>query len=214
MCRSSLLAFLLLFSETPLFAQPSWELKKDEDNIQVFVKKVEGSSHHAFRGKMTLQTTINTIVAAITDVKSFPSWMPNTIETRVLESKEGKVSIYYLAADAPWPVKDRDGIYQFTYHQEEATEKTTIGVKCLPDYLPEKEGRLRIRKSEGFWLLEPLSSDSVAVTYELYTEPGGSVPAWLVNSSAVNQPFKTLQSLRRRVELGEYQNNTFGFQRN
>ena len=38
------------------------------------------------------------------------------------------------------------------------------------------------------------------MTYEVHTEPGGSVPSWLANSFVVDAPLQTLQGLRAKVE--------------
>ena len=37
------------------------------------------------------------------------------------------------------------------------------------------------------------------VTYEVHTEPGGSVPSWLANSFVVDAPLQTLRGLRLRM---------------
>ncbi len=211
MYRTSLSIALSILLTSLAFAQDSWELKKDADQIQVYVKKVDGSSIHAFRGVTILSAELGAIVAAITDVESFPRWMPRTAHSNVLKSAEGRASVYYLVAEAPWPLKDRDGIYRFAIQENARAKTVKITVESLPDYLPEKEEYLRIRKSDGFWLLEPLSGGRVMVTYELFTEPGGSVPSWLVNTSAVNQPFRTLTALRDRVALERYRGVSYNF---
>ena len=210
--RATLLPIAItIFFSSFSYAQKGWELKKDDDEIQIYVKKVEGSSIHAFRGVTTLSASLGAIIAAITDVESFPKWMPSTTHTKVLKTEDGRASVYYLVADVPWPLKDRDGVYRFTFHEDPRKKMVKIAVKSLPDYLPEKEERLRIRKSEGFWLLELLPDGRVGVTYELFTEPGGNVPAWLVNTSAVNQPFKTLAALRERVNIERYRGISYQF---
>ena len=54
-------------------------------------------------------------------------------------------------------------------------------------------------KVEGFWSLTPREGE-IEVIYEVHSEPGGSVPAWLANSFVVDAPFNTLQGLRQLAE--------------
>ena len=69
-----------------------------------------------------------------------------------------------------------------------------------PAYLPEAAGYVRVAEVSGFWKLEPKGVGEVEVTYQLHTEPGGSVPSWLANSFVVDAPFNTLKAMRERAE--------------
>ena len=53
-------------------------------------------------------------------------------------------------------------------------------------------------------MLEPLGNGRVRITYRLHTEPGGSVPDSLVNSSLVDIPYNTLYNLQRKVLQSPY----------
>ncbi|MNO08734.1 hypothetical protein D3C81_2315520 [compost metagenome] len=53
---------------------------------------------------------------------------------------------------------------------------------------------------DGLWKLVPKGAGEVEVTYQVHTEPGGSVPSWLANSFVVDAPFNTLKAMRERAE--------------
>ena len=42
-------------------------------------------------------------------------------------------------------------------------------------------------------------------------DPNGNIPAWLVNSAAVDTPFKTLKALKAQVKKDRYQSRSFSF---
>ena len=46
----------------------------------------------------------------------------------------------------------------------------------------------------------PKGDNLTEVTYQVHTEPGGSVPSWLANSFVVDAPFNTLSGLRTLAE--------------
>jgi hypothetical protein len=43
------------------------------------------------------------------------------------------------------------------------------------------------------------------VTWQHHTEPGGSIPNWLVNKLIVDTPFNTLRNLRSIVQEEKYE---------
>lgn len=52
----------------------------------------------------------------------------------------------------------------------------------------------------GYWKLVPKNANETEVTYQVHTEPGGSVPSWLANKFVVDAPFNTLKALKERAE--------------
>ena len=46
----------------------------------------------------------------------------------------------------------------------------------------------------------PKGADQTEVTYQVHTEPGGSVPSWLANKFVVEAPFNTLKALKAAAE--------------
>jgi hypothetical protein len=70
----------------------------------------------------------------------------------------------------------------------------------VPTYLPEEKGYVRVAQVEGFWKLVPKGADQTEVTYQVHTEPGGSVPSWLANKFVVEAPFNTLKALKAAAE--------------
>ena len=93
----------------------------------------------------------------------------------------------------PWPVTGRDVVIHVT------TEKTADGtvirhLKADPTYIPEEKGQIRVPKLVGEWKLQPKGQGVTEVTYQVETEPGGSIPSWLANSFVVDAPLNTLRA--------------------
>jgi len=51
----------------------------------------------------------------------------------------------------------------------------------------------------------------VEVVYQVLSDPSGALPAWLVNSSVISQPYKTLLKMKKVVMLDKYQNARLEF---
>ena len=175
-----------------------WKLVKDEEGIQVFLAPVEGSKYKAYRGVVTIKAELAKVRALQEDVAGSCAWIHECREQELLKREDGQ-SWVHTYFNTPWPVTPRDSIIRST------TERLADGglVRHLqgePAYLPQEDGYVRVSKVDGLWKLQPKGEGRVEVTYQLHTEPGGSVPSWLANKFVVESPFNTLRDLRTLAE--------------
>lgn len=209
--KQFLFLFSILFlSYHHLLSQKDWKLKKESDGITVYTKKVENSGFKAFKGITNIKTTLSTLLAVFQDIDGLKHWSYKVKHAEVVEGSTPLNRIYYVVTDAPWPVKDRDGVYQFSFELHEDQKLITARVIALKGRIPEKKNHVRIKESTGSWIFRDLNNGEVEVTYENHAEAGGSIPAWLANSSVINLPFHTLQKLKERVKLEKYHNKGVG----
>ncbi len=186
----------LLAVAGPLQAEP-WRLVKDQAGIQVFLSKVPGSKYQAYRGIVRLKTDMPTLLALQEDVSGSCAWIYACREQRLLKHEDGQ-SWIYSRFNMPWPVRPRDAVLRVTTRQGVDGSVTRI-LSGVADYLPEQKGWVRVSKAEGYWAFIPKAAGEVEVIYQMHSEPGGSVPAWLAGSFVVDAPYNTLEGLRRRV---------------
>lgn len=174
-----------------------WRLVKDEAGIRVYLQQIPGSSFQAFRGVTRIRTDMPRLLALQDDVRAACAWIHACSEQRLLKH-EGNLSWAYSRFHTPWPVQPRDSILQVTTTRD-ADGRITRVLHGVADYLPQQQGFVRVSKVEGFWSLTPLEGE-IEVVYQVHSEPGGSVPAWLANSFVVDAPFNTLRGLRQLAE--------------
>ena len=92
----------------------------------------------------------------------------------------------------------RDSVLHITT-TEGADGSLTRKLEGVPKYIPEEKGFVRVAKVDGFWKFVP-KGDQIEVTYQVHTEPGGSVPSMVANKFVVDAPFNTLKALKERAE--------------
>lgn len=175
-----------------------WQLAKDEDGVKVYLSAVPGSKYKAYRGVVDIKADVATINALQDDVKGSCKWIHACADMRLLKT-EGGDTWTYSKIDMPWPVTGRDVVIHVT------TEKTPDGgiirhLKGEPTFTPEVSGEIRVPKLVGEWKLVPKGAGVTEVTYQVQTEPGGSIPSWLANSFVVDAPMNTLKGLRAAAE--------------
>ncbi|MCL2025821.1 MAG: START domain-containing protein [Leptospirales bacterium] len=205
---SGLVLFILSIVISPLIspskAESQWERAKSSNMIEVFVRPVPGSAIKEFRAVTEVQSSMSAILALLDDTSSYTKWMHRCTEAKLLYEKNIYERITYNVTSSPWPVEDRDIAVRSVISQNKKTLAVTIALTGLPGYVPVKPKKVRIVKLSGYWMLEPLGAGRLRVTYRLHSEPGGSVPETLVNSSLVDIPYNTLHNLRRMVNQSPY----------
>ena len=185
-------------------ANAQWELVKDENGIKVYLRTIPGSEIKEFKGVTNINSSLDSIVAVLDDTEACAKWVHNCKDPAKLSEISFNEGYVYQVIDFPFPVKDRDIILHSVMTQKADTKEVTVQLNAVPDYIPETKN-VRIKKSNGFYLLKPLPGGSTEVTWQHHTEPGGHVPKWLVNSLLVDTPFKTLNNLRKIVKEEKYQ---------
>ena len=175
-----------------------WKVAKNEDGIKVSLSEVSGSAYKAYQGVTTIKAPLAKIKALQEDVAGACAWIHECKSQKLLKT-EGDQSWTYTQFNTPWPVTPRDSILLVT--STVAPDGTlTRTLKGLPTYAPAEKGFVRVAQVDGFWKLVPKGDNLTEVTYQVHTEPGGSVPSFVANKFVVDAPFNTLKGLKERAE--------------
>jgi hypothetical protein len=175
----------------------AWQVAKDEGGITVSLSSVPGSDYKAYKGTAIIHASVARLRALQEDASGACAWIHECKSQKLLKH-EGAETWTYTQFNTPWPVTPRDSVLQITT-VEGGDGSITRTLKGVPTYLPEEKGYVRVTEVEGFWKMEPKGPDTL-VTYQVHTEPGGSVPSMIANKFVVDAPFNTLKNLKARAE--------------
>ena len=200
---------LLCLLNNTLPAQQNWKLNINKDGITVFTSTPENSPFKAVKTIGNVQTSMSRIAMVLMDVSNTEDWVYGAKNPKLLKQFSPTDLIYYAEAALPWPMSNRDFIIRITMTQDPTTKIVTMTTENLPNYIPVKNGIVRIQRSYGLWKLTPVSPGVVKVEYTLQVDPGGFLPAWLVNLFASTGPYQSLKALRNEVKLAKYQQAKF-----
>ncbi|MFS0827760.1 START domain-containing protein [Pseudomonas phoenicis] len=181
----------------PLAQAQTWQVAKDEEGIKVSLSEVAGSKYKAYKGETLIKAPLAKVLAVQEDVAGACAWVHECKMQKLLKH-EGDQTWTYTQFNTPWPVTPRDSVLRITTSKG-ADGSVTRQIEEAPTLLPEEKGFVRVAQVEGFWKMVP-EGGGTRVTYQVHTEPGGSVPSWLANKFVVDAPFNTLKHLRERVE--------------
>nr|WP_321233762.1 START domain-containing protein [uncultured Psychroserpens sp.] len=188
---------LLLFCLPFLgISQQNWNLKKESHQIKIYTRDADNSNLKEFKAVTIINTASNTILNELLDAPKYFEGCKSNVSYYVKELKDNQ-HVFYAHKDLPWPIKDRDIVTLLTVNKiDPATTKLTL--ESLPNELPQKDKTIRVKKLMGHWLLEEIDGTTM-VTQQLFLDPEGSLPPFVVNSLLIKGPYKTFRELHESV---------------
>ncbi|MEE2904264.1 MAG: START domain-containing protein [Myxococcota bacterium] len=183
-------------------AAQSWEPVDDKDGVQLWQRTVSGSPFIAFRGQMVMKTSIKKLVAIMYDQENKLAWMHDCVANDVLEEKGlGNHIIYNRTAVNVMFVSDRDVVVETVFKFDDQQRQITIDATSVqhPDR-PTISGVVRMPKVKLRWQFRVVADSLTEVTYEVEADPGGWLPAWLVNRVSIYIPYHSLVNLEKQTK--------------
>lgn len=192
------LALTALLDATAPPAGNAWTLKRSGDEMWVYTRDRAGSPIKEVKLVMNVDATIDDLNGVLNDPERQPEWVYRCLKGKDLGGDMNSGWYYYSLIDMPWPMEDRDVVGKVTGGREGATY--TSSTVAAPKRTPRVDGVVRLTTFEVNTRYAPLANGRTQVTYQLYSEPGGAVPTWLVNMFVDKGPVETMTKLRDLVE--------------
>lgn len=199
---TSIIGFLIPLLAIPelAMAQNDCVLKKDQDNIKVYSCKTKDSKFKTIYAKFELNASIDEYIAVVTDVDNYKEWHYRVVNPRLLDKVSNTELIYYTQISAPWPVSNRDLILRQKLALNTSTKALTVTLESIADYLPTVKNVVRVPASYSKITLTPIGNSKLKVEYFIEVDPGGQMPAWVVNLVSTQAPYETFKNLMDRLE--------------
>lgn len=187
-------------------AAEEWSLARDRDGIKVWTREVPGHPIRAFKATMTVNSTLTSLLNLILDTESASRWVYRTNRIELLERDVDKATfVIRVETNFPWPLMNRDVIVAGSIEQDEVTKAVSVSSYSVRrEEYPPAPGYIRMPNMEGNWTLRPVGDGRIEVTMLGRADPGGSIPAGIVNLIIHETPYNTLQGMRRLVNDPRY----------
>ena len=190
----------MIFGCSISWAQGKWELKRNQNGIEVYTRKPASGNLKELRVVCKLNTTKAQLIKMLQDINNYKNWVYSTKTNRILKITNSQETIYYSISTLPWPLKDRDLIVQLTILPALNSDRFEIQAKSLPEYLPKDDNFIRVPYSLALWNVTVLNEKELKIDYIFSVNPGGSIPAWLVNSTLAIGPYNSFSKLRELLD--------------
>lgn len=147
-----------------------------------------------------MEVDFDHLLHVLTEVEDYDKWVFKSRNPKVLEEVGDNEMYYFVESDFPFPLSDRDMIIHSKQWLDPVSKVYTSKSVAVPDYLPEKKKMVRMPMLESHWKVWPLEDGRVEIDYRAIADPGGNLPAWLINMAITQGPTKTMRKLEKLAQ--------------
>jgi hypothetical protein len=179
--------------------QSTWQLRETRAGIPVYTRQVNGSAILEYKANVIVDAPTSKVIALFEDERQIRRWYYQCVRSELVESEGPNKEIIYLILHLPWPVASRDFVFRRTKTQDPKSGVITYSLTALPNRLPLVKGIVRVNSIESLWSFKSLPQGQTEISFQQHTDPGGSIPASIINQLAVQTPFYSLRNFRKLI---------------
>jgi hypothetical protein len=188
-------------------------LKLNKDGIKVYIYSHKNSVFGTFKATTHIDASVDSVLAVVLDTKYSPQWIDALKKSFIIKKLNFTEQYHYQIFFIPFPFKNRDFILHSKLTHNPVTNAITISMSSAPNYCRDKKSDecnevnqsdlVRVIKSIGTFKMEP-DAKGTKITWIQHTDPGGNLPAWLVNQLVHQTPYLSFKNLAQTVKEKHY----------
>lgn len=186
------------FSQGDNSSEIAWDFVNEKPGIMVYTRTTESSSIKELRILADFDGQIDTLLNILNDAKNYGNWVYKCAGSESINPGEGFNTAYSAITDFPFPMSDRELVAKSNQWRDSQGRLIQHTV-CAADEIPKKSGIVRIQEYEAMWVIEQSDKNKIHVEYISTVDPGGNIPAWVVNLAITTGPIKTFEKLIQEV---------------
>lgn len=193
-----LLAASGLLAATSAFAV-DWEKTSEKDGTLVERRAVPGSRISAIRVTARSPLAPAAVFETIWKQQEYLKFLPFLKQSNIL-SDTGDERVAYEQLALPF-VRDRDYTVRLRKRVDPAAHRYEMLIESADDAGPPPDGSyVRVTNIRGSWAVEPgPDGKGSLVRYELQSDPGGMIPAWLVDRTQRRAAADLVRAMLKRA---------------
>ncbi len=192
-------AFISMFLHTVVSAQSDWTFQKEKDGIKLSSRRSATSSFNDVRVELDVPGTIHQLAAILEDVPRYSEWAYATKKSVLVKQLGPGKLIYYSEIEVPWPATNRFFYAGFELKTDLQNQTLHLEAASIPGYGPVPADLVNVPYTKGIWHVTTLSPKSIHIDYVLELNPGGSLPAWVINLFTTKGPLETFENIKKKM---------------
>jgi hypothetical protein len=198
----------LLLAASPAVAGEDWEVTRKEDRLTVYNRTKAGSDLKEVKAVGTILAPPWVVKNVLDDVPNYKHFMPYTEESKLIKRGSGFM-VSYQRLNAPI-IANRDYTIRIQDESRRLPDGRVVYKRAWSpaNHLgpPERSGTVRVKINQGYWLLEDANGGKhTKATYWLFTNPGGSLPTFVINAANGQAIPGIFQAVEKRSAMPQYQ---------
>lgn len=187
-----------------------WQLHTKKSDIAVYWAEVKNSPFKAVRGEMTVGATIDKCVNNLKNGDTLQEWIDGCTLSRLLPNDTNKEIntnnqfIAQLIYSVPWPLKNIISTELNTLTWSNGGKQALLHYQTVtPQHSSEKQHLKKchpMKHTEGIWIVEAIDDKNSLISHAGFANPGGKIPAPLLNSSTLSGQESSFIALRKELQ--------------
>jgi hypothetical protein len=178
-------------------SQSGWELKRDRDGVVIYTRESPDSPLKEYRASAVYDCSLKEVYDIAMDLESRPDWVINCTGLEIIDTVDGKIR-YHTSYDIPWPMQDRDLVVELE-KKEYTPAYAHLLTRSIDLEYPLKKGVVRMPRYREEVFYEKIDEGHTRFRVEGFADPGGSVPAWVVNMFLVDGTYDSVIRTREII---------------
>ena len=202
----------MVLASTTLAGAAEWTTVHRTDDLTIQTREHPDSAVKELRAEGRIDATPGSVWAVLADFERYPDFMPYVKVTQVLAREPGGVTIAYQRlsfgglrllgiSDRDYAIRIVDDVTTTREGRPLLRRVWTISEALAPAPDP---SATRLTVNRGSWQLSPAGEDATLAVYCLFTDPGGSLPAWIVNRANQSAIPDVFQAVRTTAKDARY----------
>ena len=191
---------LVVYIHGSLTAQTNWTPQKEKDGIKISNRPSPASSFNDVRVEVDLPGNVDQLASILLDVSKYTEWAYATRKSTLIKQLGPGKLIYYSEIEVPWPATDRYFYALFEMTRDPGGKSVQVVSASTPYDGPVPRNLVLVPYSKGIWNITQSSKRSIHVDYILELNPGGSLPAWVLNLFSSKGPLETFENIKGKMQ--------------
>lgn len=178
-----------------------WKKVSEKKGITVYKKKVKDSKLFAFKGEGVIDAPILHLLTILSDVDIRKKWMPKLADVQMLNLISPDERVEYARIDMPWPLNDR----YFITHGKALMEGDSLILDSrsvdFPNFTIPNHKFVKGIIHKSIFKLTPMENGKKTLfDIEVYSDPKGYIPGWVVNYFQKRWAYEFISNGREQVK--------------
>ncbi len=142
---------------------------------------------------------IEQLAIILLDIPGYTDWAYATKKSVLIKDLGPGKLIYFSEVEVPWPATNRYYYAQLELKNNPADHSMLLVSANLPEYTPVPKDLIKVPYSRGEWKVTTISKKTIHIDYVLQLNPGGSLPAWVLNLFSTKGPLETFENVKHKM---------------
>lgn len=197
-----LLIILLFLSSVTRGVERNWKKIREEKGITSYSVEIPGSKLVAVKGDSIINGSAEKVYAVLTNDDHLKDWVDRLKVSKVLEEVSDKEDVMYQEYSLPWPLKNRDFVFRGKVYRD---IQGRVHLEVQSEDNPKAPPTAGVRgETSGEYIITPMGNNKCKLEVEIFSDPKGKIPKWLINFIQKDWPYETISSIVKQMEMPYY----------